>query len=250
LLLLAGSIALAQKDDAHARAIAQLRAAVECDRMPHSLNPYGDKCSTEVGKRWSRCTQTNVAERLDCLGFKRPPPPSTMELIKLAAMQKFLVGECAQLPPMMNSMGERCPTEVAERFQRCGPLSVAKQISVEATANCVGFDVPPMPPPPRVLVSCERPKIRAHLLVSAGGKVVLDQHDMDRLQLFSDGTAKVELSAEAGKRFGEVTAAHVGEKLHVEFADDISDPVLETAIPGGKAVFRVRDARPADVCAQ
>jgi len=250
LLLVAGSV---RADDAYARAIAQLRAAVECDRMPQSLNPYGDKCSTEVGRRWSRCSQENVAERLDCFGFRRPPQPTGMAAFQLSMMRRFVVDQCKSLPPPANSMGPRCETEVAERFERCGPLSIAKEITTKAAMDCLGFDVPPPPPPPKVLTSCERPRIRAKLSVSAAGKIILDERDVDRLRLEDDGgerRAGVELSPAATQRFAEATRAHIGEKLVLDIAGVRTEPILETAITGGRIYFLAGKLGPGDVCRQ
>jgi hypothetical protein len=254
LLLLVAQVGVAEKkDDARARALAQLRAADECRRMPRSLNPYGAACSVEMAKRWSSCTDENLAARFDCFGFRRPTEPTGMAAFQLSMMRKFVVGQCESLPASVNSMGARCKDEVAARFERCGPPSLTKEITNEALMDCLGFDLPPPAPPPKRLASCERPRIRAKMSVSAGGKVIIDERDVDRLRLEDVGgerRALVELSSDAAQRFAEATRAHVGEKIVLDLAGVKTEPVVETAITGGRFYFLAGQLGPADVCRQ
>jgi hypothetical protein len=121
--------------------LASIFAATECANMPASLNPWGKRCAKEVAKRWSACDEAHrdhPAALLDCLGFKRPPPAT--QGFQESMLRKWALDECASLaeraPP-----GD-CRQVVSERFERCGPPAITKEIDSKALLSCLGFRVP------------------------------------------------------------------------------------------------------------
>jgi hypothetical protein len=174
---------------------------------------------------------------------------------------------------MTHQSGNSCRSEVERRFPQCSRPFLAKKISSEAYAECLGFVVPNNTYGSSTVVGqCDAPNISATISVSlaknapwdgAATRVIngqtlyvsntptistrdirtlrLEEHDGDRL-------VAVEVSEEAARRLEATTRDNIGESMILALNESVVAPRIASAIPGPKLVMTAPDARIQDLC--
>lgn len=174
---------------------------------------------------------------------------------------------------MTHRNGDSCRSEVERRFPECSRLFLAKEISSERYAECLGFLLPNDSPRSVAEVGqCNTPRIAARISVSlakstpwdgSAARVIngqtlyvsnspaigtadirtlrLEEHDGDRV-------VTVEVSEEAARRLEATTRTNVGESMILALNESVVAARIASAIPGPKLVMAAPDARIQDLC--
>ena len=121
----------------------QLYSADLCRGMPPALNPFGERCVTEVDKRFKGCFDIHKADSPafeECLGFRKPPPIPLRLTVQAATLQKFAFAQCTEMPEITRPAN--CAAEVEKRFVRCAVPYLQHESQARAFLACLGFGIP------------------------------------------------------------------------------------------------------------
>jgi hypothetical protein len=159
---------------------------------------------------------------------------SAKQSVQEAALQKEALAMCGQLS---HRSGEGCKSDVERNLPRCSAELLAKTITSEGFAKCVGFILAEKPPAPKRLWECSAPLIKATVSVSLAKLSYSENSKMhpikDRTYFVSNSPLIVssdlhsarledfegqkmltfEFSPEAAKRLETTTQDNVGQYL-------------------------------------